>query len=104
MVLIDAAKGCATQPPDLSKYKADFVVMSFYKVIHLNLDSERLLCTMLNIYSQSMYIFFLLVQLFGYPTGLGALIVRNGKQLLEFHTPVWCTWQHVTGVPRNVKL
>ncbi|KAM7495726.1 hypothetical protein LguiB_030335 [Lonicera macranthoides] len=46
MVLIDAAKGCATQPPDLSKYKADFVVMSFYK-------------------------------LFGYPTGLGALIVRN---------------------------
>lgn len=51
MVLIDAAKGCATQPPDLSKYKADFVVMSFYKVIHLNLDSERLLCTMLNIYS-----------------------------------------------------
>lgn len=46
MVLIDAAKGCATEPPDLSKYKADFVVMSFYK-------------------------------LFGYPTGLGALIVRN---------------------------
>lgn len=33
MVLIDAAKGCATEPPDLSKYKADFVVMSFYKVI-----------------------------------------------------------------------
>jgi molybdenum cofactor sulfurtransferase len=46
MVLIDAAKGSATEPPDLSKYKADFVVMSFYK-------------------------------LFGYPTGLGALIVRN---------------------------
>ncbi|XP_057988840.1 molybdenum cofactor sulfurase isoform X1 [Hevea brasiliensis] len=46
MVLIDAAKGCATQPPDLSKYPADFVVISFYK-------------------------------LFGYPTGLGALIVRN---------------------------
>ncbi|GAB4854748.1 Molybdenum cofactor sulfurase [Ancistrocladus abbreviatus] len=45
-VLIDAAKGCATEPPDLSKYSADFVVMSFYK-------------------------------LFGYPTGLGALIVRN---------------------------
>lgn len=33
MVLIDAAKGCATEPPDLSKYKADFVVVSFYKVI-----------------------------------------------------------------------
>lgn len=32
MVLIDAAKGCVTQPPDLSKYPADFVVMSFYKV------------------------------------------------------------------------
>ncbi|CAK9157769.1 unnamed protein product [Ilex paraguariensis] len=46
MVLIDAAKGSATEPPDLSKYKADFVVISFYK-------------------------------LFGYPTGLGALIVRN---------------------------
>ncbi|XP_021288794.1 molybdenum cofactor sulfurase isoform X2 [Herrania umbratica] len=46
MVLIDAAKGCATQPPDLSLYPADFVVISFYK-------------------------------LFGYPTGLGALIVRN---------------------------
>ncbi|KAK9275964.1 hypothetical protein L1049_023239 [Liquidambar formosana] len=46
MVLIDAAKGCITGPPDLSKYPADFVVISFYK-------------------------------LFGYPTGLGALIVRN---------------------------
>lgn len=46
MVLIDAAKGCATSPLDLSEYKADFVVISFYK-------------------------------LFGYPTGLGALIVRN---------------------------
>ncbi|KAL2495750.1 Molybdenum cofactor sulfurase [Forsythia ovata] len=46
MVLIDAAKGSTTMPPDLSKYKADFVVVSFYK-------------------------------LFGYPTGLGALIVRN---------------------------
>ncbi|XP_022634624.1 molybdenum cofactor sulfurase isoform X3 [Vigna radiata var. radiata] len=46
MVLIDAAKGCATMPPDLSKYPADFVAVSFYK-------------------------------LFGYPTGLGALIVRN---------------------------
>ncbi|OIV98987.1 hypothetical protein TanjilG_29390 [Lupinus angustifolius] len=47
MVLIDAAKGCATMPPDLSKYPADFVTISFYK-------------------------------LFGYPTGLGALIVRKG--------------------------
>jgi molybdenum cofactor sulfurtransferase len=46
MVLIDAAKGCATLPPDLSEYPADFVVLSFYK-------------------------------LFGYPTGLGALLVRN---------------------------
>ena len=32
MVLIDAAKGSSTCPPDLSKYKADFVVVSFYKV------------------------------------------------------------------------
>ncbi|XP_051124906.1 molybdenum cofactor sulfurase isoform X2 [Andrographis paniculata] len=46
MVLIDAAKGSATSPPDLSKYKADFVVVSFYK-------------------------------LFGYPTGVGALIAKN---------------------------
>ncbi|XXG68836.1 hypothetical protein AAC387_Pa06g1841 [Persea americana] len=46
MVLVDAAKGCATQPLDLSKYPADFVVVSFYKI-------------------------------FGYPTGLGALIVRT---------------------------
>ncbi|KAK6149517.1 hypothetical protein DH2020_017042 [Rehmannia glutinosa] len=46
VVLIDAAKGSATSPPDLSKYKADFVVVSFYK-------------------------------LFGYPTGIGALIARN---------------------------
>ncbi|KAF2317666.1 hypothetical protein GH714_039504 [Hevea brasiliensis] len=59
MVLIDAAKGCATQPPDLSKYPADFVVISFYK-------------------------------LFGYPTGLGALIVQNGKlsiRVLNFCSP-----------------
>ncbi|KAI7745708.1 hypothetical protein M8C21_022185 [Ambrosia artemisiifolia] len=48
MVLLDAAKGCSTDPPNLSTYKADFVVMSFYKV-----------------------------DLFGYPTGLGALLVRN---------------------------
>ncbi|KAL5073402.1 hypothetical protein RYX36_012386 [Vicia faba] len=46
LVLIDAAKGSATTPPDLSKYPVDFVALSFYK-------------------------------LFGYPTGLGALIVRN---------------------------
>ncbi|KAI5332642.1 hypothetical protein L3X38_022771 [Prunus dulcis] len=32
MVLIDAAKGSATEPPDLSLYPADFVVMSFYKL------------------------------------------------------------------------
>lgn len=46
LVLLDAAKGCSTDPPDLSKHKPDFVAISFYK-------------------------------LFGYPTGLGALIVRN---------------------------
>lgn len=33
MVLIDAAKGCATQPPNLSEFPADFVVMSFYKML-----------------------------------------------------------------------
>eukprot|EP01018_Ginkgo_biloba_P031481 Gb_30425 [translate_table: standard] len=46
MVLLDAAKGCGTQPPNLSEFPADFVVLSFYKI-------------------------------FGYPTGLGALIVRT---------------------------
>ncbi|KAL6603139.1 hypothetical protein ACP70R_043500 [Stipagrostis hirtigluma subsp. patula] len=46
MVLIDAAKGCTTDPPNLTVYRADFVVCSFYKI-------------------------------FGYPTGLGALIVKN---------------------------
>ncbi|CAA0815509.1 Molybdenum cofactor sulfurase [Striga hermonthica] len=51
MILIDAAKGSATSPPDLSKYKADFVVVSFYK-------------------------------LFGYPTGIGALIARNEAAML----------------------
>jgi selenocysteine lyase/cysteine desulfurase len=37
MVLIDAAKGCATEPPNLTVYPADFVVCSFYKVIHMHL-------------------------------------------------------------------
>nr|CAB3468709.1 unnamed protein product [Digitaria exilis] len=46
MVLIDAAKGCTTEPPNLTMYPADFVVCSFYKI-------------------------------FGYPTGIGALIVKN---------------------------
>ncbi|KAK7355263.1 hypothetical protein VNO80_14514 [Phaseolus coccineus] len=35
MVLIDAAKRCATVLPDLSKYRADFVAISFYKPIGL---------------------------------------------------------------------
>lgn len=40
MVLIDAAKGGATEPPDLSQHPADFVVLSFYKVfVYLVLDS-----------------------------------------------------------------
>ena len=43
MVLIDAAKGGATEPPDLSKHKADFVVISFYKVS--SLTSLVYLCT-----------------------------------------------------------
>ncbi|CAL9107776.1 unnamed protein product [Musa textilis] len=46
MVLIDGAKGCATEPPDLARYPADFIVFSFYKI-------------------------------FGYPTGLGALVIRS---------------------------
>lgn len=46
MVLLDAAKGCGTAPPDLSRFPADFVAISFYKI-------------------------------FGYPTGLGALLIRR---------------------------
>lgn len=45
-VLVDAAKSSSSFPPDLSQYKPDFVVMSYYKI-------------------------------FGYPSGLGALVVRR---------------------------
>ncbi|KAL4517970.1 hypothetical protein Ndes2526A_g02336 [Nannochloris sp. 'desiccata'] len=45
-VLLDAAKACATNPPNLSLYPADFVALSYYKI-------------------------------FGYPTGLGALIIKR---------------------------
>jgi molybdenum cofactor sulfurtransferase len=44
--LVDASKAFATSPPNLSSWKPDFVVLSYYK-------------------------------LFGYPTGLGALIARR---------------------------
>jgi molybdenum cofactor sulfurtransferase len=33
MVLLDAAKGCGTIPPDLALFPADFVTISFYKVM-----------------------------------------------------------------------
>lgn len=53
MVLLDAAKGCGTAPPDLTRFPADFVAISFYKI-------------------------------FGYPTGLGALLVqRDAATLLK---------------------
>lgn len=45
-VLLDAAKFAGTNELDLSKYPADFVTLSFYKIC-------------------------------GFPTGLGALIIRN---------------------------
>ncbi|KAG0579095.1 hypothetical protein KC19_4G072700 [Ceratodon purpureus] len=51
MVLLDAAKGCGTAPPDLTRFPADFVAISFYKI-------------------------------FGYPTGLGALLVRRDAATL----------------------
>lgn len=50
-VLLDAAKACSTCPPDLSRHKPDFVVLSYYKI-------------------------------FGYPTGLGALLVRKEARSL----------------------
>jgi molybdenum cofactor sulfurtransferase len=31
-VLVDAAKSCASRPPDLSKYRPEFVVLSYYKI------------------------------------------------------------------------
>jgi hypothetical protein len=37
MVLIDAAKGCTTEPLNLTLHPADFVVCSFYKVTHMQL-------------------------------------------------------------------
>lgn len=82
MVLIDAAKGSATEPPDLSQYPADFVVMSFYKVLPGFIAECRtwFLCSvsLFFFFSINFGIPFLCVKLFGYPTGLGALIVRNG--------------------------
>lgn len=32
MVLLDAAKACSTRPPDLTAVRADFVVLSYYKI------------------------------------------------------------------------
>ena len=46
VVMLDAAKQCATHPPDLGRHKPHFVSLSYYKI-------------------------------FGYPTGLGALLVRQ---------------------------
>lgn len=46
MVLLDAAKGAATGPPDLTLAPVDLVALSYYKM-------------------------------FGYPTGLGALLIRR---------------------------
>ena len=54
-VLLDAAAFVPTSPLDLSKFKPDFVPVSFYKM-------------------------------FGYPTGLGALIARKSA-LAKLHRP-----------------
>ena len=32
LVLLDAAKGCSTAPPDLAAHPVDFVVLSYYKI------------------------------------------------------------------------
>ncbi|KAL3280199.1 hypothetical protein HHI36_017699 [Cryptolaemus montrouzieri] len=48
-VVLDAASFVSTSDLDLSKYKPDFITISFYKI-------------------------------FGYPTGLGALLVKNSSQ------------------------
>ena len=31
-MLVDAARACATRPPDLTAFPADFVVLSYYKI------------------------------------------------------------------------
>ena len=54
-VLLDAAAFAPTNPLDLSKWKPDFVPLSFYKI-------------------------------FGYPTGLGALLARR-QTLRKLHRP-----------------
>ncbi len=41
-VLLDAAKGCATHPPDLSRHPADFVALSFYKLFGFPTGEGRL--------------------------------------------------------------
>ena len=51
-VLLDAASFVGTSPLDLSKYKPDYVVLSFYKM-------------------------------FGFPTGLGALLIRKSPSTAE---------------------
>lgn len=38
-VLLDAAKGCSTSPPDLSLHKPHFVVRTFPQISHLEFDS-----------------------------------------------------------------
>lgn len=50
-MLLDAAAFLPTNPLNLSKYPASFVVMSFYKM-------------------------------FGWPTGIGALLIRNDLGLI----------------------
>lgn len=79
MVLIDAAKGSATKPLDLSKHPADFVVISFYKVCVL-VQTSSVRNYYIEVLIFCLHIVF--VKLFGYPTGLGALIARNGKHLM----------------------
>lgn len=46
MVLLDAAKGCGTAPPDLSRFPADFVAISFYKVNIQTLEKALLSCAL----------------------------------------------------------
>ena len=57
-VLLDAAKGAATHPPDLSSLRPHFVALSYYKI-------------------------------FGYPTGLGALLVRADAMPLLAGRAYW---------------
>ena len=74
-VLLDAAKSCSTHPPNLAQHPADFVGISFYKVCSFS-PPNLLILKLVAVSSMRRMLPF---QIFGYPTGIGALIIRKGS-------------------------